>query len=176
MPFTLLHMGPGLAIKAVGGRSFSVLVFGMAQVVMDIEPLIRILRDLDVLHGWSHTYVGATVIGLLVMVLAPPLCLPILRRWNRELQHHRVGWLRSPERIGLAASAFGAFAGTYSHVVLDSIMHADIMPLSPWSSANELQGYISINALHLVCVATGTIGMTAWFAAGLWQKLRRREG
>jgi len=176
MPFTLLHLGPGLAIKGFGGRCFSVLVFGIAQVAMDVEPLIGIIRDADVLHGWSHSYVGATAMGVLVMLLAPPLCRPILRRWNRELRHHRLGWLSSPEGIGLLASATGAFAGTYSHVVLDSIMHTDITPLSPWSTANGLHGYISINALHSVCVVTGLFGVAVWFVAGLWKRRQRREG
>lgn len=166
-------MGPGLAVKAVGGRYFSVLVFGIAQVAMDIEPLIGMLRGADVLHGWTHSYVGATVIGLFVMLLAPPLCLPILRRWNGELHHYRLGWLGSPGEIGSLAAATGAFLGTYSHVVLDSIMHADITPFSPWSTANGLQGYISISALHSVCVAAGLLGVSAWFIAALWQRLRR---
>lgn len=96
MPFTPFHMGPGLAVKALGGRHFSVLVFGIAQVAMDIEPGIGMLRGADVLHGWTHSYAGATVIGLLVLLLAPPLCRPILRRWNAELQHHRIGCCAHP--------------------------------------------------------------------------------
>ncbi len=31
MPFTLIHMGPGAAFKALGGRRFSLMVFGFAQ-------------------------------------------------------------------------------------------------------------------------------------------------
>ena len=64
MPFTLLHMGPGLAVKGFGGRYFSVLVFGIAQVAMDIEPLIGIIRDADVLHGWSLARVCREIIGV----------------------------------------------------------------------------------------------------------------
>jgi hypothetical protein len=176
VPFTPFHMGPGLAVKAVGGRYFSVLVFGIAQVAMDIEPLVGMLRGAKVLHGWSHSYVGATVIGLVVMLLATPLCRLILRRWNRELAHYHIGWLGSPEGIGPLAAATGAFVGTYSHVVLDSIMHADITPFSPWSTANGLQGYLSINALHFVCVAAGLFGISAWLIVALWQRRRRREG
>src|SRR5512134_3642256 len=126
-------MGPGLAFKALGGRYFSVLAFGIAQVAMDIEPLIGMLRGAIMLHGWTHSYLGATVIGFSVMLLAPWLCRPILLLWNRELEHHRLGWLRSPEQVGPLAAATGAFVGTYSHVVLDSIMHTDITPFSPWS-------------------------------------------
>jgi hypothetical protein len=41
MPFTPLHMGPGLAVKAVMQRKFSLLVFGWSQVVIDLQPLHR---------------------------------------------------------------------------------------------------------------------------------------
>jgi hypothetical protein len=37
-------MGPGLALKAAGGRRFSLLIFGFAQVLIDVEPLVRIVR------------------------------------------------------------------------------------------------------------------------------------
>jgi hypothetical protein len=64
MPVTPLHMGPALAAKALCGRHFSLLVFGFSQVVIDLEPLIRIQRDDAVLHGFTHTYLGATLLGL----------------------------------------------------------------------------------------------------------------
>jgi hypothetical protein len=124
-------MGPALALKAVSGRYFSVLVFGIAQVAMDIEPLIGLIRNADILHGWSHSYVGATVIGVLVTFLSPPLCRLILGRWNSELEHYGVGWLGSPSSIGWVPAVTGAFVGTYSHVALDSIMHADITDVIP---------------------------------------------
>ena len=46
-------MGPGLAIKAVTGRHLSLLVFGVSQVVIDVEPLVRIIRGDAVLHGFT---------------------------------------------------------------------------------------------------------------------------
>lgn len=173
MPFTPLHMGPGLAIKAAAGRHFSVLVFGIAQVAMDIEPLIGLIRGADVLHGWTHTVPGATLIGLTAFLLAPPLCNRILRRWNRELEHHKLQWLCSPEPITRAAAASGAFIGTYSHVLLDGVMHADMLPLRPWSEGNALLRLMSIDALYLGCFICGVIGVALWLMAAL---SRRRAG
>ena len=168
-------MGPALALKAVSGRHFSVLMFGIAQVAMDIEPLIGMIRDADVLHGWTHTYAGATLIALIVTVTALPLCRLILARWNAELEHHGAGWLGSSPRIGWVAASTGAFIGTYSHVALDSIMHADMAPLWPWRKSNELLGAISIGELHAVCVVAGVFGVAAWFALGLRARRRRRR-
>lgn len=50
MPFTPLHMGPGLAVKALLGRRFSLTVFGFSQIAMDIEPLARMIRGDTLLH------------------------------------------------------------------------------------------------------------------------------
>jgi hypothetical protein len=89
MPFTPFHMGAGLAAKAAIDRHFSVLTFGVAQVAMDIEPLIGMIRNSDVLHGPTHTYIGALVIGFVVMLVSPFICRPILRRYNYEA--HAIG-------------------------------------------------------------------------------------
>ncbi|NEV60394.1 hypothetical protein [Thiorhodococcus minor] len=59
MPFTPLHLGPGFALKALGGRHFSFLAFGLAQVAMDIEPLAGLMTGAARLHGPSHTYLAA---------------------------------------------------------------------------------------------------------------------
>jgi membrane-bound metal-dependent hydrolase YbcI (DUF457 family) len=165
-------MGPALVIKAAGGRHFSVLVFGIAQVAMDIEPLLGIINGWSVLHGWTHTWVGATLIGIAVFFLAPPPCQWILRRWNRELEFHKLHWLRSPEPVTCTAAATGAFIGTWSHVFLDSIMHADMLPLRPWSEANTLRGLLSIEALYLACFVAGLAGVALWLALA---HLRRRR-
>ena len=84
MPFTPFHMGAGLALKAVAGRHFSVLTFGMAQVAMDIEPLVGMLRGAALLHGPTHTYLGAVPIALATAALAPWLCRPLLRRSGKR--------------------------------------------------------------------------------------------
>lgn len=172
MPFTPFHMGPGLVIKAAGGRHFSVLVFGVAQVAMDIEPLLGIIRGWTVLHGWTHTYLGATLIGIAVFLLAPPLCQWILRRWNRELEFHQLHWLRSPEPITRSAALTGAFVGTYSHVLFDGIMHADLLPLRPWSADNVLLGLLSIDALYWACFGSGLLGVAMWWALGYAHRKR----
>ena len=84
MPFTPFHLGPGAAFKAIGGRHFSFMVFGGAQVLMDIEPLIGILTDQPILHGPTHTLLGAMVIGTLAGIAGRPISARVL------------SWLRIP--------------------------------------------------------------------------------
>ncbi|HZW25858.1 MAG TPA: DUF4184 family protein [Gallionella sp.] len=176
MPFTPFHMGPGLAIKAVAGRHFSVLTFGIAQVAMDIEPVVGMIRGSEVLHGPTHTYLAACVIALFVAAFAPLICRPILHRWNQELTFLRLDWLASPESWSTIPVMTGAFIGTLSHVALDSIMHSDITPLAPFSNANGLLDVISTGALHQWCIGTGVSGILVWLAIGWRTRRPRREG
>lgn len=163
MPFTPFHMGPGLAIKAVSGRHFSLMVFGFSQVAIDIEPLVRIIRGDAVLHGFTHTYLGATLIGLLSVAVGRPVCQFLLNYWTPDPNSPFLNWLRGPKLISWPAAIAGTFVGTYSHVFLDSIMHSDMQPLAPLSEVNGLLHVISVEGLHLVCVASGVLGALLMF-------------
>jgi hypothetical protein len=171
LPFTPFHIGPGLALKGIAGRRFSLIAFGAAQVAMDIEPGVGMLRGAATLHGWSHTYSGATVIATVVL-FGRPIWSRVLERWNAELRHARLDRLASPGPIGWLPAALGAYLGTYSHVFLDSLMHYDIRPLAPFSVRNGLLGLMSIPALEWACVAAGAAGLMMW-AATHW---RARHG
>ena len=57
-------MGPGILVKALLQGNFSLMVYGWTQIIMDIQPLIVLLNGEGHLHGFSHTYIGATLIGL----------------------------------------------------------------------------------------------------------------
>lgn len=147
MPFTPFHLGPGAAFKAIGGRRFSFMVFGGSQVLMDIEPLIGILRDSPVLHGYTHTIAGALAIGAVAALIGRPISTYVLARFR--ISHHPITWL---------SATSGAFAGTLSHVAFDAVMHGDMRPWWPLSGTNLLLHVISIDRLHLVCLALGVIG------------------
>ncbi len=86
-----------MAIKALAGRHCSLLTFGIAQIAMDIEPLVGLIRGSEVLHGPTHTYLAALFIAIVVAVVSPPICRPILRRWNQELSYYRLEWLAESE-------------------------------------------------------------------------------
>ena len=64
MPFTPIHMGPGILIKSLLQGSFSLMVFGWTQIVMDIQTLIVLISGEGHLHGFTHTYVGVILIAI----------------------------------------------------------------------------------------------------------------
>jgi len=175
MPFTVLHMGPGLALKALAGRHFSLITFGVAQVAMDVEPLIRLVGGSHVLHGPTHTYLAALVIAGIVAVVSPPICRFVLRRWNQELGLHCLSWLTVSESVAPLPVIVGAFAGTIFHVFLDSLMHSDMSAIAPWSAANGLEGLVTAPSLHAFCVVSGLIGFSLWFSIAWFNKEGRHK-
>lgn len=148
MPFTPFHLGPGAVFKAAGGRHFSFMVFGGSQVLMDIEPLVGMLRGSSILHGYSHTIAGALAIGTVAGAIGKPV-----GKWVLELlriPHYPFSWF---------ASFLAAYVGTFSHILLDGIMHTDMRPWWPFTEDNGLPGIIPTGQLHLFCTILGVIGV-----------------
>ncbi len=161
MPFTPFHLGPGALFKAALGKRFSFLVFAGSQVLIDLEPGVRMMIGTDLLHGPTHSVAGALAIGALATLIGKPISNFVLRIAAPDAR--LVTW---------TASTVGAFIGTLSHVALDAVMHRDLAPLWPWSGANALLNVISVDALHGACLIVGVLGVCGGAARLL---LVRRE-
>ena len=149
-------MGPALAIKAVSGRRFGLISFGVTQVLIDVETLIHLLRGDAVAHEFLHTFLGATLMAAPAAVFGLGLARLLVER--RPLG----GWVANAVgRLGetsWAAAAIGALSGAWSHVVLDGMMHPDARPFAPWSGANPFLNAMTLGTLHQLCVVTGVLG------------------
>lgn len=108
------------------------------------------------LDGFSHTYAGATLLALFSALTGKYLSeiglffLGLNRQWQVK-----IGWW---------VTVVSAFIGTYTHVLLDSIMHHDVEPFFPLTTMNPLQGFISIASLHNFCIYSGMAGGVVYFA------------
>ena len=162
MPFTPIHMGPGIAVKALLQGSFSLMVFGCAQIVMDLQPLFVLITGEGHLHGFSHTYLGAALLAILSALSG---------KYLSEIGLYFLGLNQDWKIvIGWPVAFLSAFIGTFSHVLLDSIMHADVEPFFPITTNNAILGLITVEALHQLCLYSGLIGGIVYFAI----HLRRR--
>jgi len=163
LPFTPLHMGAVLIVKPSLDHRISLISFGVAQIAMDLEPGIRMLVGADeVLHGVTHTILGTLIIAFAVVLLAPPIGLLILKRWNREARHYKQLWLVQAEVMTRGSVVAGALFGTLSHVALDSLIHHDIQPLFPFSRANPMLGLLSHDTVYLLCFLAAPLGAVVW--------------
>ena len=149
MPITPFHFGPGAALHAAAPGRISFLAFGAANVLIDIEPGFYLLTHQFPLHRFCHTLAGATLIMLATMALFALTIrmahyLPDLWHW-KALTRSQIAW--------------GAALGSYSHIVLDGVMHDDIRPLAPFTDANPLWHIVSLSHLHLACLLAGLLGL-----------------
>ncbi len=149
MPVTPFHFGLGAALHGAAPRHLSFLAFCAANVLIDVESVWNLLHGQAQVHAFFHTYVGATLAGLATAALCG--------RWRRWRLGHP---LPTPHRRSLL---LGALLGAWSHVMLDSVMHADIRPLAPFSESNALFRLIAPPELHLILLGLGVLGgMAAW--------------
>ena len=167
MPFTPFHMGPGLVLKALFQGGFSLIIFGWAQIVMDIQPLIVMVSGEGHLHGFSHTYIGALLLAIFSALSGKYLAEIFLSTLGPSSKWQvKISWW---------ACFLSAFIGTFSHVFLDSIMHADVEPFYPVTTANGFLGLISVRALHKVCLYSGLVGGVLYFAIAWARKFNRQR-
>lgn len=151
MPITPFHFGPGAALHALAPKHVSFLAFAAANVLVDVEPLYFMLLGQYPLHRFFHTYIGAS------LVVVAAIALVVSARWFA-----RRFWLPNIfkwRELALLPVVLGAAAGSYSHVLLDSFMHADITPFAPFSNANPLHHAISLGALHWACAMSGMVAL-----------------
>jgi membrane-bound metal-dependent hydrolase YbcI (DUF457 family) len=154
VPLTTFHFGPGALISVAAPKYASFLAFCAVNVLIDVESLRNMLTHQPRIHTFFHTYLGASIAAAAIVVLFIPV------RWLASRLSENL-FLRR-RSLGIVAVAIGAFLGAWSHVLLDSIMHADITPLAPMSLANPLYQVISVPALHAVCVLSGGLA-AVWF-------------
>ncbi len=164
MPFTPVHMGPGILIKAVLQSSFSLMVFGWTQVVMDLQPLIVLISGEGHLHGFTHTYIGAIIIAIICALSGKYLSEFGLRLLGMEKN--------KPVIIFWWVAFLSAFVGSISHVFLDSIMHTDVQPFYPFELSNHFHGFISVTNLHKLCLYSGLLGAGIYYVVAWNQKYK----
>lgn len=151
MPVTPFHFGLGAALKAVAPRHVSFLSFAAVNVFIDVESVYNLMHARFPVHAFFHTYLGAPLMAGFTVLLF------LLARWcaRRFYLPNFYHW----QQLTLLQVSIGALLGALSHVVFDSIMHADIRPLHPYSDENVLYEIFPLIYLHLLCVFLGVLGL-----------------
>ncbi|MBI4015836.1 MAG: metal-dependent hydrolase [Candidatus Aenigmarchaeota archaeon] len=143
MPITPFHWSV-LALGFLVFNSLYLPALAISSVIMDIEPAYYMFispRADGLLHGFFHTYIGVTIIGLLVGF--------VLVRFRKNVDRI-MGFLKIPQqsisnRLVYVSSLLAAF----SHVFLDSFMHSDMKPFYPLQQ-NPFLGLVSTFDIYLL--------------------------
>ena len=156
MPFTPFHLGPALAIGLPLRRYLHAPTFILANLIVDVEPLMALLAGRGPLHGFFHTLLGATVLALIlaaVMVVLEELLGGFFKALRLE-----------EERLRPTAYLAAALSGTWLHVLLDATMYPDVRPLWP-SAYNPLYHPAALTVpVYAFCVLTAILGLAIYVA------------
>ncbi len=167
MPFTPIHLGIAVPVKAVSNKKFNLMIFAWAQIVMDLQPLIVILTHRGRTHGITHTLIGAIVLGLVSAVSG---------KYLLELAGKIVNWQYLKSGVLSWKVVFiSAYFGTLSHGLLDALIYPDMDLFWPFMEGNPLR--IGISSLEMVgfCLLSGLLGGVLWLTLFIIRKRKTRQ-
>jgi len=123
VPFTPFHLGPALLFGLAFSSTFDLLTLLIASVIPDVEPFCILLFNLSwPSHGFFHSYVGSSILVVLVAVVVH-----LLRdKLTSVMLKFQVSQKSSFKKI-----LFTSFVGVYFHVFLDSLLYRKMNPLYP---------------------------------------------
>lgn len=167
MPFTPVHLGIAVPVKAVSNKKFNLMIFAWAQVVMDLQPLIVILTHRGRTHGITHTLIGAIVLGLVSAVSGKVLL---------ELAGKIVNWPYLKRGVLSWKVVFiSAYFGTLSHVLLDALIYPDMDLFWPFREGNPLRIGVSSLQMYGFCLLSGLVGGVLWLVLFIIRKRKMRQ-
>lgn len=145
MPITPFHLGPALLLGSVFFGYLDFPTFLVASVIIDVEPILVVFLRLDYpLHGFLQSFLGGTILGLLLAWIMSKT----RRHVSPFLSFFKLGQKWSFKNI-LIASLFGV----YIHILLDSRMHMDIRPFYPLNLNPLLsQSISSVLGIYMLCI------------------------
>lgn len=149
MPFTPYHFGPALLIGTILFPIVDFATIMIASVILDLEPLAVILFGLPMpLHAFFHTYLGATLVAVALSVLIYPF-----RKYLNEI----VSFFGLKQKSSIYQIVLASLIGTYSHVLLDSFLYAEMNPFLPLLG-NPFLGLLGFGFVYSLCIVLGIIG------------------
>ncbi|NPE28002.1 hypothetical protein HNV12_08510 [Methanococcoides sp. SA1] len=140
MPFTPFHLGPAFLLGMVFKKKIDIIAVLLASVIIDVRAAIYLFLGHEPLHGPFHTFIGATVLALLLGYVLIYIS-------------HRLG-----KNLEMKPIILGSLIGAWSHVFLDSFLYTDIIPFWPLMS-NPLLGAIGSTDIYGLCVLSGVAGL-----------------
>jgi len=145
MPLTPFHLGSGLLVGLLLLSYIDFTTFLVASVIVDVEPIIVLIFDLDYpLHGFFHSFLGGTIVAFLLAAVMSKV---------RESLSPLLSFFKLEQKSTFRNILLASLTGIYIHILLDSRMHRDIRPFypldfNPFLSSSTLAGW----EVHVLCV------------------------
>ena len=132
---------------------------------MDIQLLLKMATGRGSLHGISHTFIGATAIAMFSAITGKYISEYVFVWLDKDFTEFQRSIFDLPKFISYKVAFLSAFIGTYSHVLLDSVIHSDLRQLFPFSENNALLNLASYGQVNKICIYSGIVGAILYFVA-----------
>jgi membrane-bound metal-dependent hydrolase YbcI (DUF457 family) len=147
MPITPYHFGPSGFIGLVFRKWIDIPVFVLANVIVDIEVVVIWLFSLGrQVHGYCHTLLIGTVVGVLWAVAAYPF---------RHLFKKIMQIFSLPYQTSLSKMVISGILGVWLHVLIDGAYHPDVNVFWPNKTISLwaiIQPHVSRDRIEDICV------------------------
>lgn len=142
MPLTPFHTAVAI-LGFIWFEKFYLPALVISSVLMDLEPFyyMFIATNPPYLHGFWHTYLGATIIALVVAFL--------LIKFRKQVDSITKIFKAEQKQISTKWIYASSIIAAWSHILLDSTMHGDMKPLWPITDANPFLNLIHFTDLYL---------------------------
>jgi len=150
MPLTPFHLGPSSFLGLLLFKIFDFFTFLISSVIIDIEPFLVIILNLKYpLHGFFHTFLGGSILGVFTSIF-----IYLLKNRIKNLTRYLKIYQNSSFSKILGTSLFGVSF----HIVLDSFLYEDIKPFYPLK-INPLYKLFTTETIYLFCSISFLIGL-----------------
>lgn len=144
----------GLALSV----AFDLPTLVVSSVIPDLEPFYVMYFHVSgyPLHGFFHSYLGATILAVLVALAVFPL---------RSVLDKIMMTFRISQKFSFKKILFTSFVGVYFHVFLDSFLYEEMNPFYPLLGnpfVNLLSAYGSYSIIYGFCSMTALLGIAVY--------------
>ncbi|MBI4844918.1 MAG: hydrolase [Candidatus Omnitrophica bacterium] len=143
MPFTPFHFGAHACVALpLNKKTGNILVFLLTNVIIDIEPLLVIIFNFSYpLHGYAHTFIGASILGGIWGIIAYQF---------KTIFEKILKILKLPPIFSMKQYIISGILGALLHVLFDTPLYTDIKPFFPLA-INPFYGLISHPSMYKIC-------------------------
>ncbi|MCK4634805.1 MAG: hypothetical protein KAT37_02940 [Candidatus Aenigmarchaeota archaeon] len=148
MPFTPFHLGPGFLLGLIFRRWVNLAAILVASVIVDVRATYCLFTGCYPLHGPLHTFLGATILSLAVII-----GVYVFRDQLKRISD----FFKIEQDYSLQSIAIGSLLGVWVHIILDTFLYPEMHPFWP-VPGNPLVGIVGSNAVYGFCIAGFIIG------------------
>ena len=131
--------------------------FILGNVVLDVEGFLVMVFGLNYpLHGYLHTLLLATAVGLMLGFVMFKLEAPF-QPFYRKIQ------LETSRPLKLKSFLLAGVFGTVLHVMFDAFLYPEMLPFFPLT-INPLLNFMSSLEVYLLCFWLGIFGIAYYVA------------